>query len=73
MMMSEVSLGRGEELSLVVPCELRPTLAVGDSPVPSNDCGRLAVIGATRHLWLRPAEGVAASHLGAHWLGKMKF
>ena len=68
MMVSEVSLSRGEELSLVVACELRPTLAVGDSSVPSVDCGRLAVIAvAPRHLYLRPAERVAASHLGAHW------
>jgi len=59
---------------LVVACELRPALAVGDSSVPSVDCGRLAVIAADLlHLSLRPAERVAACHLGAHWLGKMKF
>jgi hypothetical protein len=51
MMVSEVSLSRGEELSLVVACELRPTPAVGDSSGPSTDCGRFAVIAAIpRHL-----------------------
>ena len=74
MMVSEVSLSRGEELALVVACELRPALAVGDSSGPSFDCGRLAVIAATsRHPYSRPAERVAAFHLGAHWWGKMKF
>jgi hypothetical protein len=74
MVVSEVSLSRGEELALVVACELRPALAVGDSSGPSVDCGRLAVIAAaSRHFDLRPAEGVAACHLGAHWAGKMNF
>jgi hypothetical protein len=51
MVVSEVSLSRGEELALVVACELRPTLAVRDSSMPSIGCGRLSVIAATlRHL-----------------------
>jgi len=48
MMVSEVSLSRGEELALVVACELRPALAIGDPPMPSIDCGRVAVIAAAR-------------------------
>ena len=59
MVVSEVSLSRQEELALVAPCEFRPTLAVGDSSVPSVDCGRLAVIAtAPRHLILRPALAI---------------
>ena len=51
MVVSEVSLSRQEELALVAPCEFRPTLAVGDSSVPSVDCVPSAVIPATlRHL-----------------------
>jgi len=49
MMVSEVSLSRCEELVLVVACELRPALAVGDSPMPSVHCGHVVVIAATRH------------------------
>jgi hypothetical protein len=47
MVVSEVSLGRREELVFVVACELRPTLAVGDSLGPSTDCGHVAVTVAT--------------------------
>ena len=66
-MVSQVSLSRCEELALVVTCKLRPALAVGDSSVPSTDPGRVAdVAAALGHLWLRPAESVAASHLGVH-------
>jgi hypothetical protein len=73
MVMSEVPLSREEELALIVACELRPTLAVGDAPVSSVDCGRVAVIDAAlRYLGLRPVEYVAASHLGVHWTGKMQ-
>ena len=51
----------------IVACELRPALAVGDSLRPFVDCGRVAEIdAASRHLCLRPAEFVAASHLGVH-------
>ena len=72
MVVSEVSLSRGKELSLIVACELRPALAVGDPPVPSIDFGRVAVIDATlRTLWLRPSENVAALYLGVHWSRKM--
>ena len=67
MMVSKVPLSRCEELSLVATCELCPTLAVSDSSVPSADLGRVAVIAAVvGHLWLRPADFVAASHLGFH-------
>ena len=73
MMVSEVPLSREEELALVVACELRPTLAVRDPPMPSVDCGRVAVIrAALRYLGLRPVEFVAASHLGVHWRWKMQ-
>jgi hypothetical protein len=44
MVVSEVPLGRREELVFIVACQLRPTLAVGDSPGPSIDCGHVAVI-----------------------------
>ncbi len=68
MVMCEVSLGRGEELVLVVACELRPALAVGDPPGPFGDRGRVALIdAASSHHWLRPAEYIDASHLGVHW------
>jgi hypothetical protein len=61
MVMCEMSLSRREELVLVVACELRPALAVGDPPGPFVDFGRVAVIeAASFHLWLRPAESVAA-------------
>jgi hypothetical protein len=60
MVTGEVPLSRREELLLVVACELRPTLAVGDPPVPSVDSGLGAVLnGLSGHLYLRPAEGVA--------------
>jgi hypothetical protein len=48
MMVSEVPLGRGEELMFVVACELRPALAIRDSSGPSVACGRVAVIAAAR-------------------------
>jgi hypothetical protein len=67
MVVSEVPLGRREELVFIIACELRPTLAVRDSPGPSVDCGHVAVtVAAIRHLCSRPAEYVAASHLGVH-------
>ena len=72
-MVSEMTLSRCKELSLIVARELRPALAVGDSPVPSIDCGRVAVIGATlRILGLRPVENVAAFHLGVHWQARWR-
>lgn len=49
MVVSEVPLSRKEELPLVAACELRPTLAIGDSPVPSVDGGRTTVIVVVRH------------------------
>ncbi len=59
--MCEVALKRSEELALVVACELRPALAVGDPPMPSVDAGPEAVVNAVLcHLVLRPAERVAA-------------
>ena len=74
MVVSKVSLSRQEELALVAPCEFRPTLAVGNSSVPSIDCGPFAVIAAAlRHLCLRPAEHVAVSHLGVHCDGISSF
>ncbi len=61
MVMCKVPLSRYEELVLVVSCELRPTLAVGNPPVLSVDSGREAVVNRlVGHLSLRPAEGVAA-------------
>ena len=72
MMVSEVTLGCRIELVLVVARELRPALAVGDPPVPSADSGREAVLSATRCHLLRPAEGVAAYHLGVHWRRRMQ-
>jgi len=60
MVMCEMGLSRIEELPHTIARELRPALAVGDSSVPSVDCGRLAVIAADLlHLSLRPAERVA--------------
>jgi hypothetical protein len=59
--MCEVALKRCEELALVIACELRPALAIGDPPVPSVDPGHEAVVNAILfHLVSRPAEGVAA-------------
>lgn len=65
--MSQVGFGRGKELLLVVACELRPALAIGDSPVPVVDFGHLALVFAVQTHRLRPAEHVAAFHLGVHW------
>jgi hypothetical protein len=60
MMVSEMPLRRRVELVLVVTCELRPALAVGDPPVPCVDFGHMAIVlAAWRHLE-RPAERVAA-------------
>jgi hypothetical protein len=71
MMVSEVALSRCIELELVIARELRPALAVGDSPRPRLDCGRSAVIAAAlSHLHLRPADSVAVSHLGVHCAGR---
>jgi hypothetical protein len=61
MVMCEVPLSRQEKLVLVVARELRPALAVGNPPVLSVDSGREAVVKRfLGHLFLRPAEGVAA-------------
>lgn len=69
--MSQVGLRRGKELLLVVARELRPALAVGDSPVPVVDFGHLALVFAVQAHRLRPAENVAACHLGVHRSGTM--
>ena len=51
MVVSKVPLCRYVELALIVSCELRRALAIGDSFVPSIDGGRLAVVrAAVRHL-----------------------
>ena len=47
MMVSEVPLGRQVELPLIATREFRPTLAIGNAPVPLVD-GRLAP-GAALH------------------------
>ena len=60
MVMCEMTLSRCVELMLVVACELRPALAVGDPPVPSVDSGCEAVVIAVAVHLERPAEGVAA-------------
>ena len=51
MVVSKVPLCRYVELALIVSCELRPALAVGDPLAPSIDRGRVAVVrAAMRHL-----------------------
>lgn len=72
MVVSEMTLGRHEELLLIAACELRPTLAVGDSPMPSAESGPKAVLDSIRRHLMRPADDVAAYHLGVHWMRKMK-
>jgi len=49
MMVSEVPLSRQKELALIAACELRPALAIGDSPVPSVDGGGTTAVAAAVH------------------------
>lgn len=72
MVVSQMTLGRQEELLLIAARELRPALAVGDSPVRSPESGLEAVLDAVRRHLMRPADRVAAYHLGVHWTSKMK-
>jgi hypothetical protein len=66
MVVSQVGLGRVKELLLVVSRESRPALAVSDSPVPLVDCGHVPIVLTVQGHRLRPAERVAACHLGVH-------